>query len=171
MRTLLRLAGCTLMLALPVVSSVSGTSPLPLTPFRLGPVTTYPAQDSSNGDVAIGDLNGDGRPDLVVGNYFPDTIEVRLNQGLGVFGPAASYNVATSPTDIELADVNRDGRLDVLVAPAGGVRLAFRMTQPGIAALLGNADGTLQPQIFSPLADPLEGFATGPTTIAVGDMN
>jgi hypothetical protein len=171
MRTLLRLAGCTLMLALPVVSSVSGTSPLPLTPFRLGPVTTYPAQDSSNGDVAIGDLNGDGRPDLVVGNYFPDTIEVRLNQGLGVFGPAASYPVATSPTDIELADVNGDGRLDVLVAPQGGVRLAIRMTQPGIAVLRGNGDGTLQPQIFSPLANPLEGFGTGPTTIAVGDMN
>jgi hypothetical protein len=171
MRTLLRLAGCTLMLALPVVSPVSGTSPLPLTPFRLGPVTTYPAQDSSNGDVAIGDLNGDGRPDLVVGNYFPDTIEVRLNQGLGVFGPAASYPVATSPTDIELADVTGDGRLDVLVAPQGGVRLAIRMTQPGIAVLRGNGDGTLQPQIFSPLANPLEGFGTGPTTIAVGDMN
>jgi hypothetical protein len=171
MRTLLRLAGCTLMLALPVVSSVSGTSPLPLTPFRLGPVTTYPAQDPEPGDVAIGDLNGDGRPDLVVGSYFADRIEVRLNQGLGVFGPAASYPVATIPTDIELADVNHDGRLDVVVAPQGGVRLALRMTQPGIAVLRGNGDGTLQPQIFSPLANPLEGFATGPTTIAVGDMN
>ena len=102
---------------------------------------------------------------------FDNLIEVRLNQGLGVFGPAASYPVASGPADIELGDVNGDGRLDVIVAPRGGVRLAVAMIQPGIAVLLGNGDGTLQEQIFSPLAAPLFRYATGPTTVTVGDMN
>ncbi|AHJ95560.1 FG-GAP-like repeat-containing protein [Hymenobacter swuensis] len=63
--------------------------------------------------VALGDVDRDGDVDLAFN--FGDDVWVRLNDGRAHFEPA--YHIATPPAALEelhLADLNHDGRLDVL---------------------------------------------------------
>ncbi len=76
--------------------------------------------------VAVGDLNGDGFPDLVVGNLSQHA-RVYLNAGTNVLAPGVQrFGVArdVSPdvgytTAVALADLNGDGNLDLVVANIG----------------------------------------------------
>jgi hypothetical protein len=83
--------------------------------------------------VRAGDFNGDGLSDLVLLGANGVTIE--LNDGRGGFHPTATFNVGPDPTGLTLADVNHDGKLDLLIGNALG----------DILVLLGNGDGTFRP--------------------------
>ncbi len=107
--------------------------------------------------VVIGDVNGDRKPDLVATHHERSELTVLLGDGAGNF-----KELSTSPFDfghdawhIVLADVNRDGRLDVLAAAGDGVRV-----------MLGDGRGGFTPAPHSP-------FLTGKGVwrIAVGDVN
>lgn len=91
---------------------------------------SYPTNPyNGSGTVVIGDLNGDGRPDLV-GNTFTDTcnaIAVLLNQGSGVFG-APSYILPTNPFSVTLGDLNGDAKLDLAVPNGDGVAVLLNTT-------------------------------------------
>jgi hypothetical protein len=70
--------------------------------------------------IRAADIDGDGIPDLVVGNGLfgappPASIDVLLGKGGGTFGAPLSYPV-DDPAAVALADVNGDGRIDVVVA-------------------------------------------------------
>jgi hypothetical protein len=95
------------------------------------------AADRTIGDAAIADINQDGRVDALVS--LPDTglVQLLLGSGDGRFSPAATYAVAPGRGDLVLADVNGDGISDLLVASLG------------IAALLGNPDGTFGAPMYS----------------------
>ena len=70
-------------------------------------------------NVAIGDVNGDGFQDAVVANTNQGsgtTVSVRLGNGAGGFGGTTDLPVGTGPQTVVLADVNNDGRLDIVVA-------------------------------------------------------
>lgn len=74
--------------------------------------------------VAIGDLNGDGRPDLAVGNRDGNTVSVLLNimipgAILARFAPAANFGTGTRPHSLSLADFNGDGQPDLTLANQG----------------------------------------------------
>src|SRR5262245_39676413 len=79
---------------------------------RLLVAGTYSAQRQPVA-VAAGDLNGDGRADLVLANQFSASISVLLGQGDGTFSPAVNYAAGSGPSSIGLQDFDRDGRLDV----------------------------------------------------------
>jgi hypothetical protein len=71
--------------------------------------------------VAVGDLNGDGIPDLVTANYYANSVSVLLGTGPDANGNP-SYQVASTltalgnPWYVTLADLNGDGKLDIIVA-------------------------------------------------------
>jgi hypothetical protein len=74
--------------------------------------------------VAVADVNGDGRPDLITANYGSHSVSVLLGNG-GTFLPdpfsspglpPGTFAVGSSPESVSLADVNGDGRLDLITA-------------------------------------------------------
>src|SRR5262249_11978510 len=61
--------------------------------------------------VAVGDLNGDGKPDLAVDG---DThVQVLLGNGDGTFQSALSFS-ADLPHALAIADLNHDGKPDIV---------------------------------------------------------
>ena len=106
--------------------------------------------------VAIADVNGDAKPDLVVGNdidSFTGSVSVLLGTGAGTFGPKLDYTTSEYVQALTIADMNSDGKPDIIVA---GV---------AISVLLNNGNGTFATKVnYSP------GSLT-PRGIAIGDMN
>src|SRR6185436_14471253 len=71
--------------------------------------------------LAIGDLDGDGKPDLAVANTNSTTaISILLNSTLfspsGSFGPATDFAAGTTPRSVAIGDLNGDGKLDLAAA-------------------------------------------------------
>jgi hypothetical protein len=66
--------------------------------------------------VAIGDVDGDRKPDIVVANLASNTISVLLGKGGGTFGARIDYGVGFAPRSVAMADLNRDGKLDLVAA-------------------------------------------------------
>ncbi len=88
----------------------------------------------------MGDLNGDGIPDLVTSNYLGSTLSVLLGTGDGSFQTHVDYAVSPYSFGMALGDVNGDGYPDIAVA--------FH-TSSGVGVLLGNGDGTFQAMLTS----------------------
>src|SRR5437867_7290500 len=66
--------------------------------------------------VAIGDLNGDGKPDLAVANESVNTVSVLLGNGAGGFGAKTDFATGTNPLSVAIGDLNGDGKPDLAVA-------------------------------------------------------
>src|SRR2546426_882812 len=92
------------------VSFAQTVSFFPATNYPLGPVGLNPTS------VAIGDLNGDGKPDLATTNNGGNTVSVLMGAGNGTFGAATSFPVESSPFSVAIGDLNGDGKPDLVVA-------------------------------------------------------
>ncbi len=68
--------------------------------------------------VAIGDLNGDGKPDLATANQNENAVSVLLNLGAGTFAAKVDYATGAYPQTVALGDLNGDGRPDFAAANA-----------------------------------------------------
>ena len=66
--------------------------------------------------VAVGDFNGDGRPDLAVANYGSDSVSVLTGNGDGTFQAALNYGAGSNPYSVAVGDFNGDGKPDLAVA-------------------------------------------------------
>jgi len=101
-------------------------------------------------DGALGDFNGDGKPDLAVANNSTNNISVLLGNGDGTFGAKTDYDVGQPAYGVAITDLNSDGKLDIVA------ETSFSATQR-VSVLLGNGNGTFQPRVdysFSGLAQP-----------------
>jgi hypothetical protein len=105
--------------------------------------------------VAVADLNGDGRPDLVTANKSDDSVSVLLANPDGSFQTKETFRTGPTPNSLAVADLNGDGIPDLVTANYDG---------SSVSVLLGNGDGTFGPQ---------RTFAAGTTTyaVAVADVN
>ena len=122
--------------------------------------------------IAAVDLNGDGRPDLVIANqceadgcnsHAADMV-VMLGNGDGTFqSPSTFDSGGYIPSSISIADMDGDGKLDLVITNTCG---ADQGCQAGsLSFFLGNGDGSFQaPQVF-----PTQGNLSVAAT--VGDFN
>ena len=76
--------------------------------------------DYNTGDfpysVALGDINGDGKLDIAVGNYNSSSASVLTGIGNGTFNAKIDYTTGINPLSISLGDVNNDNKLDIVTA-------------------------------------------------------
>ena len=85
--------------------------------ISFAPRIDLPAGISPRG-IAGGDINGDGRPDIVVCNSMSNTLSVYVNKstpGNISFLPQMNLTAGSSPVNVALADMNGDGKPDILV--------------------------------------------------------
>jgi len=104
----------------------------------VGGVTTVLGNAStgllSPGAVKLADLNNNGILDLIVANYGSNNVLVYPGLGNGAFGPAlndgAGFFTGTNPAGITVADLNGDGRLDLIIANEGSNDVSILINVP-----------------------------------------
>ncbi|GAB4586212.1 hypothetical protein Ntsu_40440 [Nocardia sp. IFM 10818] len=104
-----------------------------------GPISfTAPTQflgGSVSEGLAVGDINGDGLPDVISANTTTQNVAVLVNITTpGSLRPAFNLTEewVVTPTDAALEDIDGDGRLDMIVCrTAGGFTVRLNRTAPG----------------------------------------
>jgi hypothetical protein len=108
--------------------------------------------------LAVADFNNDGKPDLVVGDEYYQSVTVLINNGLnskGVLHFKGYYQVQGIADLVAAADIDGDGKADLITAGLGGTSVSVRR---------GNGDGT-----FGAAASYSVGYAASFLTTA--DLN
>jgi hypothetical protein len=134
--------------------------------LNFAPPVSYGSGGFDATAVAVADLNGDGKPDVVVVNECvtntgcPNNgeIGVLLGNGDGTFATAATYStgdIGALAFGVAVADLNRDGHPDVVVVNSDGT----------VSVLLGQGDGTLQPAMM------YSGGGEDGQGVAIADVN
>ncbi len=109
------------------------------------------------GSIAVGDFNGDGKPDLIVSysNSGASGLSLLFGNGDGTFKPAVNEPGPTG--GLLVGDFNGDGRADLAMSSA------VPNVWPPVSdtlVLLGNGDGTFKSPVTYPLA-----------VVAIGDFD
>jgi Ca2+-binding RTX toxin-like protein len=115
--------------------------------------------------VSIGDINGDGKPDLAVANTISNSASILLNTTTTgattpTFATKVDFPTGTQPRSVSIGDINGDGKPDLAVAN----------TNSGNASILLNTTTTgATTPTFATKVD----FATGtrPSSVSIGDFN
>jgi hypothetical protein len=139
------------------------------TTTSLAEPATFATDANARGPLAVADLNGDGRPDVIVGNgsVGGGSVSVLLDTTAPgattpSFAAPQEFSVSEDPESIAVADLNGDGRPDLVVADGGPY-------ETDVSVLLNTtAPGATTPS-FAPRQIFLEG--ENPRSVAVADLN
>jgi hypothetical protein len=105
--------------------------------------------------VTFGDVNGDGKLDMLTANNGSTNVSVRLGDGLGGFTGSTTVAVGTNPSSVTLGDVNRDGKLDLITTNAGSANVSVRLGD-GLGGFSGSTN---------------VGVGASPYSVTLGDVN
>jgi hypothetical protein len=107
--------------------------------------------------IAAGDLNGDGRNDLVMTGKSAVTVLLQVPTGGGDFEGGTKYPVGSGPEPVEIGDLNHDNMPDLVTASHDSDTVSVLLQDPA------------QPGVFQSSID----FGTGnyPEGLAIGDLN
>jgi len=127
--------------------------------FQAGKISTGGV--SSALDAVAGDFNSDGKLDLAISGSYPPVVSLLLGNGDGTFQAATTVAETASAqggVDLAVADLNGDGKLDLVLA-------AGPYADGLISVFLGNGDGTFSAgQSYFPVLETDE-------TVAIADFN
>jgi hypothetical protein len=114
--------------------------------------------------VAIGDLNGDGIPDLAVTNYGDNTVSVLYGQSGGGFTGGQTLATCTNPYGVAIGDTRHSGQNDIAVT-------CFHTGQ--MEVFLNNSMMPYQPPPAQASFQSPEIYTTdsNPTSLVMGDFN
>jgi hypothetical protein len=114
--------------------------------------------------VAIGDLNGDGIPDLAVTNYGDNTVSILYGQSGGGFTGGQTLATCTNPYGVAIGDTRHSGQNDIAVT-------CFHTGQ--LEVFLNNSMMPFQPPPAQANFQSPEMYTTDsdPTSLVIGDFN
>jgi len=116
--------------------------------------------------VAIGDIDGDGKPDLAITNGGSNTVSVFNNTstsgsiGTGSLSTKVDFTTGGDPRGIAISDIDGDGRPDLAIANRASLVSIFRNTI---------SSGSISATSFTTKVDFTAG--TSPHGIAIGDTD
>jgi FG-GAP-like repeat len=135
-------------------------------PVALPPLPRMPGTSDGTSSLAVGDLNQDGRDDIVTTAFeLTNQLVIRLSTGSGFADPVSLP--LPSPVDVALADLNRDGKLDAVATNLSGT----------VSVLYGGGDGSFDAPVNlslgpAPASVTLADFdGDGLADIAVADLS
>ncbi|MEG4972133.1 DUF4347 domain-containing protein, partial [Microcoleus sp. K4-B3] len=112
------------------------------------PQVTFPTGTQPY-SVSIGDINGDGKPDLAVANLGSNNASILLNTtatgaATPTFSPQVTFATGTNPVSVSIGDINGDGKPDLAVANSGSNNASILLnTTPKVTAVTATtADGS-----------------------------
>ena len=123
-------------------------------------IVSTPGTGINPGDIAVGDLNGDGRLDMAVPNCNDGTVTILLGNGDGTFTAASGSPISMGSSEscfVAVGDFSGNGISDLAVANEVGNTITI---------LQGKGDGTFSASSQGPIS-----VGKSPSFIAVGDFN
>jgi hypothetical protein len=105
--------------------------------------------------ISAGDLDGDGKADVVVANAFDNSVSVLMNKGDGTLAAPVAYATGEFSRDVVVQDFDGDGKADVAVA---------NQSTNNVGVLLNKGNGTLAPLVSYTVS-------SGPAWILAADLN
>ena len=132
--------------------------------FSLAPKVEYATGTNPYG-VAIGDLNLDGKPEIVVSNHFSSSSTVSVFTNTSAvnsisFANKTDFPVGRLPRGLAIGDIDNDGKPDVITANQGSESISV------IRNLSSNGSVAFDGRIVSTISD-----SSSPESIALADFN
>jgi hypothetical protein len=126
----------------------------------LAPTSLLTGSGRGSEDVAVADVNGDGRTDIVLAAT--DSIVVFYQSATGGFDPAVILGAGLNPQGVAVADVDGDGRADMVAANPGNATVGGTGGSSVVILLQSN------PGVFAATSVSV---ADGTRRVAIGDLN
>ena len=128
---------------------------------RFAAAVAYRTGSGGASSIAVGDVNGDGEPDVATTSLDDDTVLVSINRGDGRLTPGVLYMTAKNPWDVAIGDLNGDGSVDLATANTNG---PFGGSASSVSVFINKGNGSFDDRVD---------YRTGrrPVSVAIGDLN